>query len=168
MGILNRHRKDDYDVASCLANLDRLEAVTGSGMMDASERARLDALVAKAAARLAVPMAFVTILDAERQVLAGAHGITGDLARTRETSVEASYCQYVVATNDVLVISNSLEDELVADHPATVDGDVRAYLGVPVRFRDQCIGSFCVVDTNPRMWTDEDLAALAELSALAI
>lgn len=45
---------------------------------------------------------------------------------------------------------------------------MRAYLGVPVRYRDQCIGSFCVVDTTPREWSDDDLAALEELSLRTI
>lgn len=168
MGILRRDRKNDFDVASCLVNLDRLDAVARSGLMDRSERPRLDALIGKAAVQLRTPMAFVSILDDSRLVLAGAYGSTGELATTRETTPEASYCQYVVGLDDVLVVTNSLNDPLVADHPATVSGQVRSYLGVPLRYGTHCVGSFCVVDVEERDWTDDDLEALTSLSALAL
>lgn len=168
MGLLQRARKDDFDVASCLANLDRLDAVAKSGLMDAAERNRLDELISRAAAQLKTPMAFVSILDDHRLVLAGAFGLEGELAATRETTPEASYCQYVVGLDDVLVINDSQDDALVSEHPATLSGQVRSYLGVPVRVRDHCIGSFCVVDDKVRAWTDEDLAALTALSELTI
>lgn len=168
MGLLTRGRKSDVDVASCLSNLDRLAAVAKSGLMDRSERARLDQLIGRAATALATPMAFVSILDDTRLVLAGAFGIPDDLADTRETTPEASYCQFVVGLDDVLVVNDSANDPLVADHPATASGQVRAYLGVPVRFGEHCIGSFCVVDTKVRAWTDDELATLEQLSTLAI
>lgn len=167
MGMLRYRRKDDVDVESCLANLDRLEAVRSSGLTEPSETVRLDDLVAIVAAEMETPMAFVSILDDHRLILAGAHGLTGELAITRETTPEASYCQYVVALDDVLLVNDSLTDSLVADHPATTAGDVRSYLGVPLRHDGHCIGSFCVVDTRPREWTDNDLTRLTELSALA-
>lgn len=168
MGILRYGRKDDVDVASCLANLDRLEAVHRSGLMSPSATARLDGLISRAAERLGTPMAFVSVLDDHRLVLAGAFGLTGELAVTRETTPEASYCQYVVALDDVLVVNDSCADSLVADHPATTAGDVRSYLGVPIRQDGFCVGSFCVVDTRPREWSDEDLSGLTELGALAL
>ena len=111
-------------------------------------------------------MGFVSILDAQHIHLAGAFGLEGELAVTRTDSAESSYCQYVVAHNDVLVINDSTIDPLVQAHPATLDG-IRAYLGVPMRLLDQCIGSFCVVDVAPRHWTDEDLSALATMAAEA-
>jgi len=34
-----------------------------------------------------------------------------------------------------------------------------------MRVGDQCIGSFCVVDVEPRSWTDQDLSLLATMAA---
>lgn len=168
MGILKRDRRDDIDIESCLANLHRLSAVRASGLLDGHDRARLDDLTQAASDQLAAPMAFMSIVDEDRIVFAGASGISGELAETRQNTPGASYCPYVAASDDVLVVSDSLTDPVFAHHPATTDAGVRAYLGVPLRHADQCIGSFCVVDTKPRAWTDDDLANLQRLAADAM
>jgi GAF domain-containing protein len=164
MGLLRRSRRDDIDVASCLANLSRLDAIGTSGVLEPSRRQRLDALTLRASERLGTPMAFVSILDDQWLHLAGATGLTGELAISRRNSPESSYCQYVVALDDTLVVTDSATDDLVHDHPATLDMGIRAYLGVPVRHDGQTLGSFCVVDTEARQWTDDDLAALETLA----
>ena len=164
MGLLNRDRRDDIDVESCLSNLHRLEAVRESGLLEGSDQGRLDSLTLAASERLSTPMAFMSIVEDHRVYFAGATGITGELAETRENAPEASYCQYVAAMDDVLVVNDSTADALVRDHPATTGGGVRAYLGVPLRHHGQCLGSFCVVDVRSREWTDADLAALQEFA----
>jgi len=164
MGILKRNERDDVDVASCLANLDRLAAVQTTGLLSGRDRDRLDALTQAASELLATPMAFMSIVDQDRVVFAGAAGISGELAATRQNTPGASYCPYVAAMDEVLVIHDATTDPLVADHPATTTDGVRAYLGVPLRHGDQCIGSFCVVDTEPRSWNDHDLAGLERLA----
>ena len=136
--------------------------------MDAPPRDDLDALTKAAADRLQAPMAFVSLLDDRRVFFASAVGITGEMATTRENQVEASYCQHVVAFDDVLVVSDSSTDPLVADNVATTAGGTRAYLGVPIRRRGHCLGSFCVVDTQARAWSEDDLAMLQELADTAM
>ena len=166
MALLSRTNKDDVDVDSMLSNLDRLNALEDARISN-HLRPKLDRLAKTAARWLNTPMAYMTVLDAEHIYLAGMTGVTGELAETRTDRAEASYCQYVVATNDVLVVDDSTETPLVENHPATLDG-VRAYLGVPVRYDGQCLGSFCVVDTKARDWTDEDLAILQDLANQAM
>jgi hypothetical protein len=167
MGLLGR-RNSDVDVASCLANLDRVAALNVTHLMDAPRSERLDELTKLAADRLGTPMAFMSLLDDHRVFFASAFGITGEIAETRENTPEASYCQYVVAFDDVLVVDESLTDPLVRDHPATTFAGVRAYLGVPLRHNGFCLGSFCVVDDRPREWSADDINALSELAASAM
>ena len=154
------------DVASVLSNLDRLAALEDARVGN-HLRPKLDGLAHTAARRLNTPMAYMTVLDDHRVYLAGMTGVTGELAETRTNAADSSYCQYVVATDAVLVIDDSTEAALVMNHPATIDG-VRAYLGVPVRYAGQCLGSFCVVDTKARDWTDEDLEILQDLANQAM
>ena len=167
MGLLRRGRKDDIDVTSCLSNIDRLRAVEASGLTTTSTH-ELDVLARVTRQRLRAPMAFVSIVDDRTVYFAGVDGISGELADTRQNSAEASYCQYVVALDDVLVVNDSLRDPLVIDHPATTEGGVRAYLGVPLRMDGQCLGSFCVVDVRPRRWSDDDLIQLETLAQEAL
>ena len=168
MGMLHRERPEDVDVASCLANLARLDALNATGLMDAPSREDLDGLTRRAAMQLGTPMAFINLVDDRRVFYAGAYGAPPLESEARETPVEASYCQYVVAFDDVFVVDDALEDGLVADNLGTVEGGVRAYLGVPLKSGGACLGSFCVVDNEPHDWTDEDLATLETLAAQAL
>lgn len=168
MGLLRRGRKDVIDLAGRLTSADRLQAVEASGITATSHSHELDVLARVTSHRLRAPMAFVSIVDDQTVYFAGADGITGELADTRQNSAEASYCQYVVALDDVLVVNDSLHDPLVVEHPATTEGGVRAYLGVPLRVEGECLGSFCVVDVRPRRWSDDDLAQLETLAQEAL
>lgn len=161
MGLLRRSRKSDVDMASCLANLDRLAALDASGLVDAPRSETLDELTRQAADRLAAPMAYLNVLDQRRQYHVASFGSP---TTERVEAVEVSYCQHVVAQDDVVVVNDSQTDALVRDNPSTIDGGIRAYLGVPVRRDGHCLGSFCVVDLQPRQWTEEDLAVLEELA----
>ena len=141
-------------------NLGRLEALDKANLAREPLRPELDRLAESAATQLGTPMAFMSLLDDKRVFLAGAAGITGEMAEIRQNSVKASYGQYVVAFDDVFVVDSLVEDPLVVDNPGTIEGGVRAYLGVPLRYEGHCLGSFCVVDTEPRRWTDDDLEVL--------
>lgn len=148
--------------------MERLVALGRSRLLQEHPADRLDALSRQAASTLGTPMAFVTLFDDQRAYLSGAAGLSGELAGSRQLRPEATYCQYVVTANGVLVVNDSATDPLVQHNPGTVEGGVRAYLGVPICVDGQALGSFCVVDTRPRAWTDEDLEALAALAASVV
>jgi GAF domain-containing protein len=158
---------DDVDVESCLANLDRLEAVRASGLIGAPPSAALDGLTRVAAERLHTPMAFVSVLDDRRAhfVSVSDPGATG-LVSQPSVSAEETFCQFVVATEEPLIVADSLLDPRVSSIPSATS--VRSYLGVPLRSDGHVLGSFCVVDTHAREWTASELAELEELAATAL
>src|SRR5690606_38654386 len=52
------------------------------------------------------------------------------------------------------------------DNLAIVDMDVIAYLGIPLTTADGWhLGSFCVIDTEPHVWSDEDIETMQTLAA---
>ena len=57
-----------------------------------------------------------------------------------------------------------------ADNPLVVAGPrIRAYTGVPLLLDDGiCLGTFCVIDIQPRDFSDTELAALRDLRDLAL
>ncbi|CAN5505598.1 hypothetical protein BH10ACT3_BH10ACT3_16320 [soil metagenome] len=166
MGLFRRNTREDVDVDSFLANLGRLDAVRRSGLMGLPRSRSLDELARDAATHFHTSMAFMSILDDRRIFHAASSG--GEFDDEREDAAEASFCQYVVALDDVLVVNDSLTDDLVRDHPATKAGLVRAYLGVPVRSNGHTLGSFCVVDEQAREWTADDIYALRDFADAAM
>lgn len=132
--------------------------------MGAPPSMELDALTSEAAQRLQAPVAIMTLLDERRAFVAGSHGLVGELAIRRETPVHQSYCKYVVARDEPLRIDDVRRHRLVKNLSATPNG-TRSYLGVPIRTQSgHTIGSFCVVDTVPREWTDGDVNTLEHIA----
>ena len=63
------------------------------------------------------------------------------------------------------MIGDALADPRLRDNLAVRDLDVRAYAGVPLTTSGgHTLGSFCVIDTQPRDWTEEEIATLRTLA----
>ncbi len=143
----------------------RLRALAATGLLDAPPDAGLDRLAALAARSIGVTDAFVTLVDADRQVIAGSADPT---LPSRCTPLAVSFCQHVVAESEPVIMADARADSRVHDNPVVLAGRVGAYAGHPVRSGDgQVLGSFCVVDAQARTWTAEELAVLADFAAAA-
>lgn len=146
-----------------LAELDQL------AILDTPPEAAFDDLTQAAADALRAPMALVSLVDGKRQFFKSAVGLTGRVATERETPLSHSFCKYVVAAQAPLMVDDARTDPAFRDHAAVQDESVGSYLGVPLTASTgACIGTFCVVDTSPRVWTDEDLALVQLLAKAAM
>lgn len=106
-----------------------------------------------------VHIAMVDLVGTSVTIVAGVGWEPGDVP------LESSYCPLVVGTAEPVEIEHSLYDERVWDNPATVDGKIRSYLGVPLETLDNfVIGALCVVGYEPRVWTARERATLTMLS----
>ena len=117
-----------------------------------------DRFSALAARTLRAPLAMVSLLRNDEQILKGLEGVLPEPWHSqRRTPLKSSLCQHVQATGQALVVPNAPEHPLVHDNPSVVHLGVRAYLGVPLTTADgYVLGAFCVIDYQPRPWTAED------------
>lgn len=80
-----------------------------------------------------------------------------------------SFCQHVVTRDEALIVEDARTDALVADNLSTIELDIVAYAGVPLRTTDgHTLGAFCAIDSVPRNWTAEQLSVLEDLAAAAM
>lgn len=136
--------------------------------MDSPSEEGFDRLTRIASRALEVPVAFISLLDRERQFFKSDVGLTSELRETREVPVSRSFCQHVVCTGEDLVIGNARDDPDFADHPAVTGFGVAAYLGVPLCSPDgHVLGTFCVIDREPRDWTPRDVEIVQDLAGAA-
>ncbi|MEO7646989.1 MAG: ATP-binding protein [Gemmatimonadaceae bacterium] len=143
----------------------RLEALYGTGLMDSEVSDRYDRLTRLASNLLGAPVALVSLVDDRRQFFKSSLGLAEPWASARETPLSHSFCQHVVTSGSPLRIENAPEHPLVKDNLAIPDLGVIAYLGVPiVGSAGDNLGSFCVVDTVPRKWSDDEEQMLLELA----
>ncbi|MFG1997444.1 PAS domain S-box protein [Actinoplanes sp. NPDC048988] len=120
----------------------------------------LDRLTRLASRLLNVPVAAVSLLGDDRQVFLSTAGEPSALAY--------SPCRHVVETDGPLIIGDIRADGRVRDRAELTALGVAAYAGFPLRSpRGETLGSFCVVDVEPREWTAEQLSTLDDLAAAA-
>lgn len=145
----------------------RLEALRRSGLLAPDQQEKYDRFARLAARLLGAPTALVSVVEPHRQFFASAVGLAEPWASRRETPLSHSFCQHVVTSRAPLVVQDARAHPLVADNAAVRDLGVIAYLGVPLCAPSgEVLGSLCAIDSEPRAWSDEDLATLRDLTAV--
>jgi len=145
----------------------RLEALYRSQLLDSPSEEPYDRLTKLAATILKAPISLVSLIETERQFFKSQIGLPEPLATEREGPISHSFCKHVVASGKPLIVGDSRQHPVVQDNPAITDLNVISYLGIPLHNSEgQQLGSFCVIDTETRIWTESDtdtMKALAEL-----
>lgn len=158
--------QDVLTVPEAVYDPERLAAVRATGLLDTGPEDNFDRLARLAAMLLAAPMAFVTLVDDRRSFWKSAVGrIPAQVAADRETPVEHSFCQHVVAARSAVFIDDAELDARTRANPLVRSLNVKAWAGFPVRSpAGQVLGSFCVVDHRRRRWSERDIEVLRTLS----
>jgi PAS domain S-box-containing protein len=153
---------------AALGDPGRLAALEATGLLGGPPEAPFDQTVRLVRRCLRVPVALVSLVDADRQVFKGQEGLAEPWCSLGGTPLSHSFCQHVVADDAPLVVGDAREDARVRDNLAVRDLDVVAYLGVPLRTPDGYpVGSVCAIDAVPRAWTDADREALEAIAEVA-
>jgi PAS domain S-box-containing protein len=153
---------------SLLADPDRLAALQQTNLLDTAAEETFDRLARLAARLLAAPIALVTLVDADRLFLKACLGLPEPWASARQLPLSHSLCQRLLVTGQPLVLGDVDADPLARGNQAVTEFGVAAYLGIPLRFAGEVVGSLCVADHQPRGWTEEDVAVLADVAGLVL
>jgi serine phosphatase RsbU (regulator of sigma subunit)/PAS domain-containing protein len=170
VGVRGPSETDDFIevVRARVASPSRIAAVQATGLLDTDPEPAFDRIAALAARLCGAPSAFVTLVDDRRSFRKAAVGAVPEGQAGRQTSVNESFCQYVIGLDDELSIDDVRLDPRAAANPSIDTRDVGAWAGVPLRSADgEVIGTVCVVDPAPRAWSAEECASLSDLAAIA-
>jgi GAF domain-containing protein len=147
----------------------RLAAVRATGLVDGPADAGLETLARLCAKLLDVPVALISLVEADRQFFAASCGLPQPWAGERQTRLSHSFCQHVVVSQQPFVVTDAREHPLVRDSLAIRDLGVIAYAGIPLTTPDdEVLGSFCAIDSKPRVWTKADLDVLRDFAQSAV
>ncbi len=154
-------------IDSVLLNKERLRVLRDLALIDSPQETIYDRLTQLASKAIGAPVSLVSMVAADYQFFKSQVGLPAPWSEDRRTPLSHSFCQHVVATNEPLIITDAREHELVKDNQAIPDLDVIGYLGMPLTMQDgKRLGSFCVIDSEPREWTDTEVAIMQELSEI--
>jgi signal transduction histidine kinase len=154
---------------SVLSDPDRLAALRATALLDSEPEEGFDRLTRLATRVLGVPVALVSLVDEDRQFFKACVGLAEPWNSQRGTPLTHSFCQHAVASAEPLTIEDAREHPLVRDNLAIRDLDVIAYAGFPLKTSDGAVlGTFCAIDSKPRRWTEDDVAFVKEVAAMAM
>ena len=143
---------------------ERYSAFT-EGLLAEAEDAELQAIANDAAGGLSAPIALVTLVLERIQFFKAHYGLPDDLAISRATERDVSFCQFVVRDGEPFEVENAEEDERVPQHLVNRYG-IKSYLGIPVKVNQVVTGSLCVIDTKARTFSNDERRKLAKLADL--
>jgi GAF domain-containing protein len=135
-------------------------------ILDTLPEKSFDNVAAIAAQMLKVPIALVSFVDSERVWFKANVG----MENTSETSRGISLCSLVIVNEDFTVFKNAPTEPCLLANPLVAgEFGLRFYAGAPIKTADGfTIGSVCVVDKEPRDFSEEDQRVLEHLAAIVM
>ncbi|MEO8856311.1 MAG: AI-2E family transporter, partial [Burkholderiaceae bacterium] len=154
---------------------DRLAALRASGALDRLAQPLLDAAARRVADIFDVPMAMVSLIDADHQRIPAIFGQpspsrdgeAGAALRAQDLEMPRtlSLCGHVVANARTMVVPDLARDLRFAGNPALKDKGLRFYAGAPLRDQGgHVLGTLCILDVQPRSLTQRELELLESMA----
>jgi len=141
----------------------RLLALRRYGLLDSPPEAIFDGITVAIANICQVPIALVSIVDAERQWFKSCYGL-----RQKETPRDIAFCDHAISKPDeMMIVEDAIVDPRFESNPlVTKDPNIRFYAGKPIVTGDGYpLGTLCVIDRKPRQLQTYQLSALEALSS---
>ena len=140
-----------------LATLRRLD------ILDTPPEERFDRVTRLAKRALDVPIALVSLVDADRQWFKSRVGLDAS-----ETPRDISFCGHAILGEDIFIVPDALSDQRFHDNPLVVgQPQIRFYAGCPIRASDGAkLGTLCIIDRRPRTLEAAEHELLRDLASL--
>ena len=152
-----------------LRDAERLESLRGTELLGSPREESFDRQARLAAQVLNAPVALVSLVEEDRQFFKSCLGLPEPWCSRREAPLTHSFCQHVVARQQPLVIDDAREHPVLKDNLAIRDMGVVAYAGVPlIDSNEQALGTLCVIDTEPRQFSKDQVKLLEDLAASVV
>lgn len=142
----------------------RLKQLQSLKLLDTPPEERFDRLTRLARRLFNVPIALVSLVDANRQWFKSNAGL-----ETSETPREVSFCGHAILEDEIMEICDAEHDVRFHDNPL-VKGQpgIRFYAGHPLSLDDGSkMGTLCLLDTQPRTLNDDERELLRDLASMA-
>ncbi|WP_104163206.1 protein kinase [Cryobacterium sp. N22] len=143
----------------------RLRAVARYRLPETPVDGAFDRVTAIAARVFSVPVALVTIVDHDRIWFTSHHGLEID-----HIDRHPGLCASAILDDVPWVVEDARFDPRTLANPLVAgDFGLQFYAGVPLRTRDgHNLGTLCVLDFEPRLASEAELATLGDLAAMVM
>ncbi|WP_404375048.1 PAS domain-containing protein [Vreelandella aquamarina] len=141
----------------------RQNVFAGTALFNGSLDARFDRMTRLAQQALNTPIALVSLIDQERLLFKSRQGLD-----IQEMAREHSFCGSVILDSAPLIVEDALNDERFSTLPMVQEAPyIRFYAGVPLHTATgDRVGVLCLMDTQPRSFTDAQIAMLCDMAGV--
>ena len=148
---------------------ERLAALRDLRVLGSAPEPHFDAVCRTAAALFEVPIALVSLVDADHQWfkarcdLAGAFALDG-------TPRDVAFCAHAILSDEVLVVEDAARDPRFSASPLVTGAPhARFYAGAPLILRAGLrVGTLCLYDIVPRRFLAEQRHRLQDLAEIVV
>lgn len=142
----------------------RLAQLRALNIMNTPGEERFDRLTRLARKLFAVPVCVVSLMEEDHLWIKSAEGYPRDTCLPRRIS----FCGHTILQDDVLIIHDTMQDKRFHNHPLVIEAPhFRFYAGCPLRTPGGAkVGSFCIFDSVPREFSEEEYGTLRDLAAM--
>jgi sigma-B regulation protein RsbU (phosphoserine phosphatase) len=133
-------------------------------ILDTPPEERFDRIVRLAKAIFRVPIAYIALVDRNRQWFKSKEGLAAS-----QTGRAESFCGHAIMHDRLMIVPDALEDERFRENPfVTGEPHIRFYAGQPLKGPGGSnVGTLCVAANQPRTLSDHEQWMLRELAGLA-
>lgn len=141
----------------------RLAALKSTHLLDSKPSERFDKITNLVAGVFDVPIALVSLTDAERQWFLSNCGLN-----TSQVSRDMAFCAHAIHEDEILVIEDASNHPIFKDHPlVTGEPFIQFYAGAVIRDENRLpLGTLCIIDTKPRAFDRKDSRRLINFAQL--
>jgi sigma-B regulation protein RsbU (phosphoserine phosphatase) len=144
----------------------RLAALQSSGLTGTGPEDAFDRLIELAAELVGLPRGCITLVDADHTSAKSAFGFPE--GQPLFARVDQSFCRFVVGSGRPLIVDDARQDPRTRDDPAIALYDAATWAGYPIGDAEGLtLGTFCLMDSKPHVWTTRDVHILATLAQAA-
>jgi diguanylate cyclase (GGDEF)-like protein len=141
----------------------RLSALDRYDLLDTPAEDSFDRITRLTRRVFNVSMSTITLIDGHRQWFKSRQGVAD-----QQTDRRPALCDVAIRQSQPLIVPDTLLDSRFVENPFVVGAPfIRFYAGAQLRSPDgHAIGTLCAMDSRPRMFDEEDIRALTDLTRI--
>ena len=144
----------------------RLEALRRYAALNTPREPLFDRITKLAASVFEAPIAWISLLDRERQSFKSCAGMNNP----GDVDCKIAFCAHTILHDDVMVVPDTWQDPHFHDNPLVTGApSIRFYAGAPLVTPDGLrVGTLCIVDRVPRSFGPKQAAELQDFAAMIV
>ena len=141
----------------------RLQSMHSLRVLDSVPEERFDRIIRMAQRLFGVDACLVNFVASDRQWFKTKQGLD-----TRQTPCNLSLSEYGISDDELVVVEDTITDSRFAEKPlANGDQHIRFFASHPIHEPNgHRIGKICIVDAEPRLFSNKDRHMLEDFAAL--